>query len=540
MGSLGFSTFDSDDALDWVDELERSKKPLAFIEKSLRALLKSSDDSYECNRALAAAEVVAAFRGNSSRDLTDDLKDWLAKRTEVLPDDYSQLAIEACQRILVDSELRDLNDNQAAWRKSIGQVIARLEKPAKPLKPTKKQISHSDSSSIAAAIRVIKAKGGYVHLGNRVPHSAGTDSKADVDLFKNLGVLTTLKTLFIGETKSAIPKGAFEYLASLTKLEELNLQDAKIEDEHLSVLSQFELLEDINLQATNVTDKGLQHLKKCRKVTRLNLAGTRASDVCISYLAGMTKLARLDLRDTLVTDKGLTALASFSQLESLVLSGTKVKGLGLKELSGLHKLSRLVLSQTAINDRALGSLAQGSVRFLDLRDTLVNGKGLSSLSAMPRLTSLQLDRCPLTDSHLKHLLNAPLEELSLSGCPVTDRCAEFLAACPQLTYLKLSGTGVSDAGLKVLCQSRSLRTLDLEGTKITDLGLGYLAEQFQIVRLILDKTLVSLAGLKAFVGNPKIAYIRVSPTSLPYDKVRAIFKKIRESQPKGKQVFDVP
>jgi hypothetical protein len=70
---MGDSVFDSDEALDWADELERSKKPLVFIEKSLRALLKSDEDSSECYRALAAAEVVAAIRGNASRDLTDGL-----------------------------------------------------------------------------------------------------------------------------------------------------------------------------------------------------------------------------------------------------------------------------------------------------------------------------------------------------------------------------------------------------------------------------------------------------------------------------------
>lgn len=267
MGSMGDSVFDSDEALDWADELERSKKPQAFIEKSLRALLKSSEDSYECYRALAASEVVAAFRGNASRDLTDSLKDWLAERTEVLPDDYQALAVQACQRILVESELKNLNDNDASWRKSVVQIIARLNKPAKPQKPAKTRVLDNNSSSIAAAIKVIKAKGGYVQLEKRVPYSAGTDSKADVEFFKSLGVLTTIKNLFIGETKSPIPKGAFEYLALLRKLEDISLQDAKIEDDHLSVLRNFELLNDLSLQATSVSDKGLKHLEKCRNVT---------------------------------------------------------------------------------------------------------------------------------------------------------------------------------------------------------------------------------------------------------------------------------
>jgi hypothetical protein len=540
MGSMGDSAFDNDHALDWVDELKQSKKPLALIEKSLRALLRSSEDAYECDRAIAAAEVVAAFQGNASRALTEVLMDWLAESSEVLPDHYPGLALEACQRILVESELKVLNDNDASWRRSIGQIIARLEKPGKPRKPAKKKAPDSDSSSIPAAIKVIKAKGGYVLLENRVPHSAGTDSKADVEFFKNLGVLTTLKNLFIGETKSAIPKGAFEYLASLTKLNELSLQDARIEDDHLSVLRHFELLDDLNLQATNITDKGLKNLENCRKVTRLNLAETRAFDVGVSYLTGMTKLENLNLRNTQVTDKCLSVIAQLSKLESLILAGTNLSGSGLKALSGLRKLGRLDLSRTKLNDRALGAFANENVRFLDLGETLVSGKGLSAVSALLRLANLKLDRCPLTDAHLKHLSTAPLEELWLSGCPITDRGAEFLAACPKLKYLNLSGTAMTDDGVKVVCQSKSLRTLDLEGTKITNQGLGFLAEQLQIDRLILNKTQVTLAGLKSFVGNPKIAYLAVSPTSLPYDKVRAIFKKIRESQPKGKQVFDVP
>ncbi len=540
MGSMGDSAFDSDEALDWADELERSKKPVAFIEKSLRALLKSSEDSHECYRALAAAEVVAAFRGNASRQLTESLKDWLADCTEVLPDEYSALAIEACQRILDESELKELNDNSKSWRKSIDQVIARLEKPAKPRKPTRKKAHDNASTAIAAAIKIIKAKGGYVHLENRVPYTAGTDCVADIDFFKNLGLLSSLKNLSIGSTKSPIPKGAFEYLATLTKLHDVCLQDAKIEDDHLSVLSRFELLEYLNLQSTKVTDNGLKYLEKCHKVTRLNLAGTRTSDVGVSYLAGMTKLDDLDLRGTLVTDKCLAEIAQLSQLAWLTLAGTKVNGSGLKALSGLRNLGRLVLRKTQINDRGLGTFSHKTVEYLDVGETLINGSGLSSLPELPRLTKLKLDHCPLKDSNLKHLAKSHVEELWLSECPITDRCAEFLAACPHLRYLNLSGTELSDAGIEILCQSKSLRILDLEGTKITDVGVGYLAEQSQIDRLILRETKVTLAGLKAFVGNPKIAYLDVSPTSLPYDKVRAIYKKIREGQPKGKQVFNVP
>ncbi len=77
MGTWGYHAFDNDHALDWADELVNAAKPLSYIDRALKAALKTTDDSYECDRAVAAAEVVAALRGHSSKMLPENVSSWL-------------------------------------------------------------------------------------------------------------------------------------------------------------------------------------------------------------------------------------------------------------------------------------------------------------------------------------------------------------------------------------------------------------------------------------------------------------------------------
>lgn len=70
MGAWGSGSFDNDDALDWVNDLEGSKGT-AVIEFALQAVLDESDylEAPECSAALCAAEVVAALKGAPGQGL---------------------------------------------------------------------------------------------------------------------------------------------------------------------------------------------------------------------------------------------------------------------------------------------------------------------------------------------------------------------------------------------------------------------------------------------------------------------------------------
>ncbi len=536
MGSMGLGAFENDHALDWADDLERSKKPLAFIEKTLTECLKSTDDSYECERALAAAEVVAALQGNASRQLPDNLKEWLVSRTEQLTDQFRIKAIEVCQKILEDSELKELHGNDAAWRKSVKQIMARVEKPTKPRKianPAKR----STNSAVQDAIKVVKSKGGHVSFEQRVPVIVAMDKNADIDFFKSVGELTSLRNFMLGNTKKPIPPGAFSYLSPLKKLIDLSLNRARISDEHLSVVADLPELITVELESTNITDEALKYFKECRKLIQLHLNDTQVTDRGIGCLAALSELKLLALEGTGITDGGFEHLKKIQNLQTIDLSNTAVTGARLKVLSELQKLSVLDLMRSKLTDKGLSTLSHPKIEILRLGRTPIQGRGLSALAHLPLLSTLDLSGCPLQDVHCKHLPSAPLVELRLEDCPITDKAVAHIADCSRLEKLLLSGTGVTDAGTVELCRLKSLRVLWLERTKISDETLESIATESNITHLNLAETAITFAGLEKFIGNKHIQHIDVRGCDLAYKQVSKVFQKIRASQPKGKQVF---
>ena len=130
MGAWGTGSFDNDDALDWVSNLEESEGNSA-IEDALDAI--SPDDSEyieapECSMAIAAAEVIAALGYRPSRDLPDNVREWVRGRP--IPDErLRQRARDAITRILRSSEFQELwaeSPDAAAWTASLQNLQERL------------------------------------------------------------------------------------------------------------------------------------------------------------------------------------------------------------------------------------------------------------------------------------------------------------------------------------------------------------------------------------------------------------------------------
>ncbi len=532
MGSMGLGAFENDHALDWADELERAEEPLAFIEKTLADCLKSTQDAYECERALAAAEVVAALQGNASRQLTDNLKQWLASRTEQLTDQFRTMAIESCQKILDDSELKELYGNDAAWRKSVMQIVARVEKPTKPRKianPAKR----SKTTAVQEAIKVVKSKGGDVHFEQRVPVMVTMDKNADIEFFKNVGELLSLRSLMLDSTKQPIPPGAFSYLSPLKNLIDLSLTRARISDEHLSLVAHLPELIAVVLESTNITDEALTYFKECNKLIQLRLRNTQVTDHGIACLAALPELKLLELGGTRITDGCFNYLKGIQKLETIDLSKTAVTGSQLEVLSELQKLSVLDLRQSKLTDTGLGTLSHPSIAILRLDGTTIQGAGLSALAHLPRLSTLSASECPLQDDYCRHFPNAPLVVLQLEDCPITDKALVHIAGCSRLEKLLLSGTYITDTGTVELCHLNSLRVLWLERTKISDETLEWIATGSRITHLNLAETAITLAGLEKFIGNQHIQHISVRGCELDDKQVTTVLQKIRASQPKG-------
>lgn len=140
MGAWGIRNFDNDGAADFVyDIYDNGKKAIknAFL-KIINPKDDDDLDSSDCEEALAAAEIIAAAKGNPSEDLPKEMNDWLIKN-DVLTFkkslfskkiDIVNLAESSVKKIILNSELRELweeTDDFDTWNTIQADLIKRLK-----------------------------------------------------------------------------------------------------------------------------------------------------------------------------------------------------------------------------------------------------------------------------------------------------------------------------------------------------------------------------------------------------------------------------
>jgi hypothetical protein len=132
-GAWGYGSFENDDALDFLDELN-SHSGSEFIMTVVRAVDPNAKylEAPQCSQAIAAAEIVAAARGHASKSLPAEAKKWVQQaKPTVTPHllGAARAAVDTC-RNSEPSELRSLwleSKQSAAWLADTASLRARLE-----------------------------------------------------------------------------------------------------------------------------------------------------------------------------------------------------------------------------------------------------------------------------------------------------------------------------------------------------------------------------------------------------------------------------
>ena len=109
MGAWGIGSFENDDALDWLSELVAEGLPASGF--AIQAVLDQSGEYLEapsCSQAIAASEIIAAMLGRPASDLPDDANEWLSRNSQPPGAELVANARQALERIVNNSELRDL------------------------------------------------------------------------------------------------------------------------------------------------------------------------------------------------------------------------------------------------------------------------------------------------------------------------------------------------------------------------------------------------------------------------------------------------
>lgn len=131
MGTWDTGSFDNDDAMDWVYELEEVDD-LSILTDSFETVLEQRDDSpdeTDCTIAICAAEVVAGLMGNPSDDLPAEVMDWIDDQPPP-PESLRKMARSSLKVILRDSGLKELweeTDIYPEWVESVRDLLTRLQ-----------------------------------------------------------------------------------------------------------------------------------------------------------------------------------------------------------------------------------------------------------------------------------------------------------------------------------------------------------------------------------------------------------------------------
>jgi Domain of unknown function (DUF4259) len=136
MGAWGTGSFENDDALDFVVELEREGQPAirATLENVTRLGAREYLEAPEASAAIAASEVIAAARDGKVSQLPEEAQRWVQVHgTSVANPRFLELAQRALERILLRSELKELWEEGGtdtpqfeAWDHGVHQLAARL------------------------------------------------------------------------------------------------------------------------------------------------------------------------------------------------------------------------------------------------------------------------------------------------------------------------------------------------------------------------------------------------------------------------------
>ena len=132
-GGWDVGPFDNDDALDWVWELSESND-ISVVEEALQSAISTSGylEAPTGSIAVAAAEVVAALKGQPRAQLPDEVTSWVASNQLEVDDQLVKAARQAIVHVKnsESSELAQLwADSEELlnqWHKDLADLERRL------------------------------------------------------------------------------------------------------------------------------------------------------------------------------------------------------------------------------------------------------------------------------------------------------------------------------------------------------------------------------------------------------------------------------
>ena len=130
MGAWDIGSFDNDDALDWVYELEEAED-FSILAEAFETVLGQRGavpDASDSSIVVCAAEVTAGLLDSRSDELPDEVLAWMEDQPEP-SEALLKMASEALTIVLNKSELKELwaeSDVYTEWEEGIRELLERM------------------------------------------------------------------------------------------------------------------------------------------------------------------------------------------------------------------------------------------------------------------------------------------------------------------------------------------------------------------------------------------------------------------------------
>ena len=137
MGIWEPGSFHNDSVEDWLVELEEGDSFDPVIEAVEHAYHTDDEDLTieDCQRAVAAAELLAATRGYAAPELPEEIEIWLASYGQTPDEATVNMALDVVGGLLEDSMLREYweethEEGPGNWHQKMADLLDRLQSTA--------------------------------------------------------------------------------------------------------------------------------------------------------------------------------------------------------------------------------------------------------------------------------------------------------------------------------------------------------------------------------------------------------------------------
>jgi hypothetical protein len=171
--------------------------------------------------------------------------------------------------------------------------------------------------------------------------------------------------------------GSFNGVSTQTLISNQNMR-------HLQVLKNLEIL----ALPTWTSDEGLSNVAGLTKLQTLNLPNARITNAGMVYIKNLTQMRSLVLTAANIDDAGVTNLSSLTNLYILNLSNTGITDAGMATVGKLAGLNKLFLNRTSITDASIPHIIKLKwLERLDITGAKISAAGRQRIQeAIPGIT----------------------------------------------------------------------------------------------------------------------------------------------------------